>query len=135
MAPESNESKSTPTTPSGKQGNAWRVMTLQEYGRDRKTFGPHRVELRYGVDGCDESAEIHVFLLPSRTIVATGEAVCVSVSKATILNEGGSCFEKAWEMIDKQLAEDYPGQHVREVEFFDAGEAVEIKFHLAKVLP
>ena len=42
---------------------AWKVMTPEEYRRDRLTFGRHRAELRYGVRDCDESAEIHVFLL------------------------------------------------------------------------
>ncbi len=50
------------------QPKAWRVMTPEEYRRDRGTFGPHRAELRYGVKDCEESAEIYVFLLPNREL-------------------------------------------------------------------
>ena len=66
-------------------------------------------------------------------LVATGEAVGVRVPKATIINEGWACFEQAWGIANAQIANNYKGQVIRDITFTDIGDAVELKFLLAKV--
>lgn len=66
-------------------------------------------------------------------LLATGDAVCVKVPKEIVINKGWCCFERAWAIAGEQMKNNYEGQVVREITFFDAGDAVEVTFHLAKV--
>jgi len=72
----------------------------------------------------------------NKKLIATDEAVGVSVPKSKLINEGPETFNEAWEIARTQKIASTPGYNeleIRDIVFSDTGESLEMKFLLAKI--